>query len=304
MNIRDLQYLIALAETRHFGQAAERCFVSQPTLSGQIKKLEQELGITLFERSNRLVQITAAGAGVLEHARLIIEQADAIRQLASSFQDPTAGPLRIGAIPTISPYLMPVILKPLQLKYPNMRLVLFEEQTDTLLQRLRDHQIDAAILATEHPETDFKSIALYREPFWLAFPQKHKLYNHDEISQQDLDNTELLLLSEGHCLTKQVMQACHIVERNPHAEMANLRASSLETLLQLVSAGYGTTLVPALALNGPWISGRGVITRELNLPNTWRDVSLVYRASFPRISALEALVAVIKSNLPNTVEKH
>jgi LysR family hydrogen peroxide-inducible transcriptional activator len=301
MNLRDLQYLIAVAETRHFGKAAERCFVSQPTLSGQIKKLEQELGIDIFERSNRSVVITPAGEQILAHARLIMEQADAIRQLAQSYQDPVAGPLRVGAIPTISPYLMPLILNPLQQEHPQMRLVISEEQTDILLQRLHHHEIDAAILATEHSDNDLASIPLYREPFWLAHPSDHPLYTKEEINQQDLDATELLLLAEGHCLAQQAMEVCHIKDRQQRNDMANLRASSLETLLQLVAAGYGTTLVPALALTGSWVSGRGIITRELDLPNTWRQVSLYYRRSFPRAEALEALVHSIKSNLPNTV---
>ncbi|MBC8212821.1 MAG: LysR family transcriptional regulator [Gammaproteobacteria bacterium] len=303
MNLRDLQYLIALAETHHFGKASQRCFVSQPTLSGQIKKLEQELGITIFERNNRSVEITTAGEGILSHARIILEQADAIRQLALSYKDPTAGALRIGAIPTISPYLMPLILKPLQAKYAQMKLIISEEQTDTLLQRLKNHEIDAAILATQHPELDFSVIPLYKEPFWLAYPPNHAFYNQEEITQQDLDNTQLLLLSEGHCLAQQAMQACHLSERPEQGGMANLRASSLETLLQLVAVGYGTTLIPALSLTGSWISGRGVVTRELSLPNTWRQVSLYYRPSYPRIAALEALQQIIKANLPNTVEK-
>ena len=302
MNLRDLEYLIAVAETQHFGHAAQRCFVSQPTLSGQIKKLEEELGVTLFERTNRSVEITPAGNSVLAHARLILEQTDAIKLLAQSFQDPIAGSLNLGAIPTISPYLMPLLLRPLQRTYPQMRLVIAEEQTDTLLQRLHDHEIDAAILATDHPETDFLSIPLYREPFWLAHPQKHPFYTQEEITQNDLDNTELLLLAEGHCLAQQALEVCHMEERQQQGEWANLRASSLETLLQMVAAGYGTTLVPALALTGSWTSGRGIITRELNLANTWRQVVLFYRPSFPRTQALEALVSVIKDNMPNTVE--
>ncbi len=303
MNLRDLQYLIAVAETQHFGNAAKRCFVSQPTLSGQIKKLEQELGVVLFERSNHSVKITPAGQEILNHARLMIEQAETIKQLARSFSDPVSGSLKIGAIPTISPYLMPLILKPLQEKYPSMRLVISEEQTDTLLQRLQDHQIDAALLATEHPETSFTKIPLYREPFWIAFPQNHPFYTQDEITQQDLENSDLLLLSEGHCLAQQAMQACHLTERSQQGDMANLRASSLDTLLQLVAAGYGTTLIPATALSGSWASGSGIITRELNLPDTWRDVALYYRPVFPRKEALKALTETILSSLPNTVNK-
>ena len=148
MNLRDLKYIIAVAEKRHFGKAAERCFVSQPTLSGQIKKLEDALGIAIFERTNRSVEITPVGEEIVAHARQIMEQADVIEQLARAHQDPLAGPLRIGAIPTLSPYLMPLILAPLKKQLPQMKLVLSEELTDTLLERLHDHEIDAALLAT------------------------------------------------------------------------------------------------------------------------------------------------------------
>lgn len=302
MNIRDLKYLVAVADTQHFGKAAQRCFVSQPTLSGQIKKLEEDLGVVIFERSNRSVKITPAGQDILQHALLILEQVDAIQQLARSYQDPVAGPLRVGAIPTISPYLMPLILKPLQRDYPTLRLVLSEEPTDVLLQRLANHEIDAAIVATEHPETDFGVAPLFKEPFWLAHPLKHPLYTKDEITQQDLENLDLLLLAEGFCLADQVMEVCHLSERQLHGDMANLRASSLETLLQLVSAGYGSTLVPALAMTGSWTSGRGIATHELHLENSWRKVSLLYRSSFPRFQALQALIDTIVTHLPNTVE--
>jgi LysR family transcriptional regulator, hydrogen peroxide-inducible genes activator len=302
MNIRDLKYLIAVAETKHFGQAAQRCFVSQPTLSGQIKKLEEDLGVTIFERTNRSVKITAAGQDILQHAHLILEQVDAIQQLAQSYQDPVAGPLRIGAIPTISPYLLPLILKPLQQDYPKLKLVLSEEATDVLLQRLANHEIDAAILATDHPETDFESIPLFREPFWLAHPLNHPLYTRDEITQQDLEGLDILLLPDNYCLAQQAMEVCHLRERQQHGEMANLRASSLETLLQLVSAGYGCTLVPALAISGSWTTGRGIATHELHLDNSWRKVSLFYRSSFPRFQALQALITTILGHLPNTVK--
>jgi LysR family hydrogen peroxide-inducible transcriptional activator len=173
MNLRDLKYIIAVAETRHFGRAAERCFVSQPTLSGQIKKLEEELGVTLFERTNRSVEITPVGSVILTHARLILEQADLIQQLARAHQDPLAGPLRIGVIQTLSPYLMPLILMPLRKQHPQIKLVLSEEQTDALLERLRNHEIDAALLATPVTEQDFESLPLFDEPFWIAYPRKH-----------------------------------------------------------------------------------------------------------------------------------
>ena len=301
MNLRDLKYLIAVAETHHFGRAAERCFVSQPTLSGQIKKLEQELGVTVFERTNRSVMITPIGERILSHARLVMEQADAIQQLARACRDPLAGPLRIGAIPTLSPYLMPLVLMPLKLQYPQLKLVLSEEITETLLKRLRDHEIDAALLATPADDPDLAAIPLFDEPFWLAHPRKHPLYDKDEITRADLDEIELLLLSDGHCLTHQVMDVCGMANRAHQGEMADLRAASLETLLQLVGAGFGCTLVPALAVRGSWMTDSGIIARPLELPDAYRRVQLVYRSSFPRHAALQAFCRVILDNLPNTV---
>jgi len=158
MNLRDLKYIITVAETRHFGKAAERCFVSQPTLSSQIKKLEEMLGVTLFERTKRSVELTPIGEAIIEYARKITEQVDAMVQLAQAHQDPLSGPLRIGAIPTLSPYLIPLILLPLKTQYPQLQLVLNEEVTDMLLRRLRDHEIDAALIATAIDEADLEAL--------------------------------------------------------------------------------------------------------------------------------------------------
>ncbi|MDH5232932.1 MAG: LysR substrate-binding domain-containing protein [Gammaproteobacteria bacterium] len=303
MNLRDLEYVIAVAETHHFGKAATRCYVSQPTLSGQIKKLEEQLGVVIFERTNRSVEITPIGEKIISHARLILEQADAIKQLAQASRDPLAGVLRIGAIPTLSPYLMPLILLPFKKAYPQLKLALSEEITDTLLARLRNHEIDAALIATNINENDLVTVALFDEPFWLAHPRDIELYNKDEISQEDLDELDLLLLSDGHCLAKQVMDVCKTSEHANQSEFADMRAASLETLLQLVSAGFGSTLVPALATRGSWTTGSGIIARPLSLPNASRRVSLVYRQSFPRQQAIQAFVNTIMSNLPNTVKK-
>ncbi|EXJ14670.1 LysR substrate-binding domain-containing protein [Imhoffiella purpurea] len=303
VNLRDLKYILAVAETRHFGRAAERCFVSQPTLSGQIKKLEDELDVVIFERTNRSVEITPVGQSILSHARLALEQAEAIEQVARAHQDPMAGPLRIGAIPTLSPYLMPLVLVPLKHTYPKLKLVLSEEITDMLLGRLARHEIDAALLATPVDESDFEAMPLFDEPFWLAHPAGHPLNDKDEISAQDLEDVELLLLADGHCLTHQVMDVCRLAERPVHGEMADLRAASLETLLQLVGAGFGCTLVPALAIRGGWMTDTGIIARQLHLSDAFRRISLVYRRSFPRRQALEAFAAVVRERLPNTVTR-
>jgi LysR family hydrogen peroxide-inducible transcriptional activator len=303
MNLRDLKYVVAVAETRHFGRAAERCFVSQPTLSGQIKKLEDELGVTIFERTNRSVEVSPIGQQIISHARLLLEQAAVIQEVARAHQDPLAGPLRIGAIPTLSPYLMPLILVPLKRQYPQLKLVLSEELTLALIARLHQHELDAILLATATEDADLADIPLFDEPFWLATPRSHPLYSKDDISREDLEAVDLLLLSEGHCLSQQVMEVCNLAERPHRGEMADLRAASLETLLQLVGAGFGCTLVPALAIRGSWMTDSGIIARPLSLPDAYRRISLVYRRSFPRVPALEALVKVIQTHLPNTVRR-
>ncbi len=298
MNLRDLKYFIALAETRHFGQAAARSFVSQPTLSGQVKKLEDELGVMLFERTKKAVALTPVGAVLLPHARRAVEEAEALAQLARAGRDPLAGPLRLGAIPTLSPYLMPLVLAPLKRKHPKLQLVLTEELTERLLERLHHHELDAALIATPVKDAEFSTRALFDEPFWLAIPRKHPLYTKDTIGRRDLDRIELLLLAEGHCLAEQAMEVCHRPSRAQTGEQADLRAASLDTLLQLVGAGMGATLVPALALRS---AGAGVVTRPIEVPDAYRRVSLVWRRSFPRAAAIEALAEIILANLPNTV---
>jgi LysR family hydrogen peroxide-inducible transcriptional activator len=270
-------------------------------LSGQIKKLEDHLGVTVFERTNRSVEVTPVGQAIIDRARLALEQAEAIEQLARAHQDPLAGPLRIGVIPTLSPYLMPLILVPLRRLYPQTRLVLSEEITDSLLARLHHHEIDAALLATPVDDPDLTAMPLFDEPFWLAHPRTHPLQEKDEVTAKDLEEIDLLLLAEGHCLTHQVMEVCHLVDREQTGEMGDLRAASLETLLHLVGAGFGCTLVPALAIRGGWMTDTGIIARRLDLPDACRRISLVFRRSFPRRPALDAFAGVIRDHLPNTV---
>ncbi len=303
MNLRDLKYVLAVAETRHFGRAAQRCFVSQPTLSGQIKKLEEELGVVLFERTKRSVEITPIGEQILAHARAMLEQAEAITDLARSHHDPLQGALRVGAIPTLSPYLMPLILAPLKARYPQMRLILSEELTDALLARLARHEIDAALIATPVDPGDFESVDLFDEPFWLAHPVDHPLYDKMDVTLADIDKRELLLLSEGHCLADQVMDVCRMQDRMEQGDGADFHAASLQTVLQLVGAGFGCTLVPALAVRGPWMTDSGIVARELDGRSAGRTVRMVFRKSFPRRAALDAFAAIVLKALPNTVTR-
>jgi len=301
MNLRDLQYLIAVAETGHFGKAAKRCFVSQPTLSSQIIKLEDHLGVKVFERTNRSVNITPVGEKIIDHARKSIEQAEAIDQIARAHRDPLAGILRVGAIPTLSPYLTPLILAPLIKNYPQLELVLTEETTSNLEDRLRNHDIDVALLATPLKEEGLAEKQLFDEPFWLIHPKGHDLYTKEEITRADLADLDILLLSEMHCLSKQVMKVCRLKERR-EGIMESLGAFTLETLVQLVSAGYGCTLVPALSVHGGWMTASGVIARQLDVPEAKRRIRMVYRNSFPQPQTLNVLAQVIKDKLPNTVK--
>lgn len=301
MNLRDLRYLVAVADARHFGRAAAACFVSQPTLSGQIRKLEEELGVALFERDSKSVATTPVGEEVIRHARLALEQADAMRAAAEAHKDPLAGPLRLGVIPTLAPYLIPLVLRPLRARYPELRLVLSEEITTSLVDRLRSHALDAALVATDEADAELAAIPLFVEPFWAAVPRKHPLAQADEVSVRQVNATDVLLLADGHCLADQVQSVCG-ASRAATSEAGDLRAASLETLLQLVGAGEGTTLVPALALRGAWTTDAGVVAIPLRAADAHRTVSLVYRRAYPRVRALEALADVIAESLPNTVK--
>lgn len=302
VNLRDLKYLVAVAEHRHFGRAAEACCVSQPTLSGQLKKLENYLGVTLFERSSKSVVTTAAGEEILRHARLAVEQAQTILEVAQAHRDPLAGPLRLGVIHTLSPYLMPLVLRPLGARCPSLRLVLSEEMTDSLLARVREHGLDAALIATVVSEAELDSIPLFDEPFWIAYPPQHPLADLKDISARDLARADLLLLADGHCLADQARSLCGTAALPRSPEANDLRAASLETLLHLVRAGFGTTLVPALAIRKPWLAEHGIIARPLHIPEAQRTIRLVYRRAFPRVQALEALAQVVLDALPGTVQ--
>ena len=301
MNLRDLKYLVTVANTHHFGHAAEQCFVSQPTLSGQIKKLEEELGVILFERTKRSVETTPIGDVIVAQAKQVLEQADLLKQQADSYQDPLVGPLRIGIIPTLSPYLMPLILKPLQEKHPQIKLILSEEFTDTLLTRLRKHEIDVALIATPVEDSNLESIPLFDEPFWLAHPQNHPLSGKKKIIISDLHDEDLLLLAEGHCLADQMMEVCHMKDRSLLGDMADFRAASLETLLQMVASGFGSTLLPALALNAYSHKNSTLSISQLQLPGAYRKISLIYRHTFPRQEVIEVFTKIVLQNLPNSV---
>lgn len=289
MNLRDLRYALAVAEHRHFGRAAELCHVSQPTLSTQLRKLEEELGVVLFERTNKSVAPTAAGEALLAHARAAVEAADAMLALAQASRDPLRGPLRLGVIPTLAPYLLPLIFGPLHDALPGLALEPWEDVTGALLDRLRNHELDAALLATEDGSPDLEDEVLFTEPFLAALPAEHPLTARDRVREQDLA-PDILVLADGHCLRDQALSACG--QAGPRA--GALRASSLSTLMNMVAAGYGTTLIPGLAAG--IARDTGIILRPLQ-GNAGRQIRLVTRTTFPRRAATQAIATLIRQRL-------
>ena len=296
MNLRDLRYLVAAADTEHFGRAAERCHVSQPTLSGQIRKLEETLGIALFERSHRSVALTDAGREITEHARDILGRVQRMEELALSRRDALVGPLRIGVIPTLCAYLLPHLLPVLRASSPELRPVLSEEVTAVLLGRLRDHEIDVALVATREGEDDLVETPLFDEPLWLAMPERHALAGARRVGAAALADPGLpvLTLAEGHCLAERVRELCSVGTGS--VLDADLRATSLETLLQLVAAGRGVTLVPALAVGRLQIPG--IVCRPLDVDGGSRRIALLRRRSSSRLPAIEALGQAVSDCLP------
>ena len=282
MNLQDLRYIAAVSSLRHFGRAAEACHVSQPTLSSQIRKLEEELGVALFERTNKRVDLTPTGARILKHANCVLEEADQIEAIAKAAHDPMRGPFRLGVIPTLAPYLMPLILQPLQTEYPGLSVELWEDGTRRLLEMVRNHRLDAALLATVVEEPELTGLSLFDEPLIAALPSEHPLSPHRSVAESELAG-DLLVLADGHCLSNQALQACG--RRRQHRQ-GTWQAASLETLVNLVAAGYGTTLIPALAASS--LSSRGIILRPLQ-GKTARTIRLASRRTFPRPQALRAL---------------
>ena len=301
MNLRDLHYVIAVADLGHFGRAAESCHVSQPTLSGQILKLEEELGVKLFEREGRSVRTTAVGAEIVGRARQAVAAADEITALARASRDPLAGPIRLGIIPTLAPYMMPWMLPRAAEALPRAPLKITEDLTGNLLDALFEARIDAAIIATDPPEKLVDHL-LFDEPFWVVMPPGHPLAAHETLEAGDIDPKSLLLLTDGHCLRDQALDFCGAQDAG-RAAGADVRATSLETLLQLTAANYGMTLVPRLAVGR---SGRGferLAARPLAGPHRSRRVRLVHRAASARAAALARLAEAIREAAPAEVEK-
>ncbi len=298
MNLRDLRYLLAMAEHEHFGRAAKACGVSQPTLSVQLRKLEELLGVALFERSSRTATPTAACRRLLGHARAAVAETEAILAVARDLRDPLAGRFRLGIIPTLAPYLLPLVFAPLRDALPDLELEPWEDQTAALLDRLRAHELDAVLLATEVDGPDLASRPLFAEPFLAALPPDHPLVGHAVVAEADLAR-DILVLADGHCLRDQTLEACGRNGALGSALGGALRASSLPTLLNMVAAGYGTTLIPGLAAGAA--QDAGIVLRPL-AAQAGRTVRIAWRAHFPRRAAVEAVGDVLATRLRGFVQ--
>jgi len=292
MNLRDLEYLTAVYDLRHFRKAAERCHVSQPTLSGQLKKLEEYLGVQLMERGSRnKVIFTPIGDEVVRRARNILSEAAEIEDLARSGSDPMSGRLRVGVIPTLAPYLLPLVMDPIRANFPKLRLLVQEAQTEAIVGMLKRGELDLAILALPVPGEGFCELDLFREPFYLAVPRNHPLAKRAAVDTDDLSGQQVLLLEDGHCLRGQALDICFAAGAK---EVDNFRATSLETLRHLVAADSGVTLVPELAVDKGSVGNSAVVYVPFKPPAPTRRIGLLYRKNASRVETFQRLGAALR----------
>lgn len=292
MNLRDLRYLVALADLKHFGRAAEACFVSQPTLSTQIKKFEDELGVPLIERNPRNVMLTDVGVAVVARARAMLHEADQIKNIARRAKDPESGTVKIGIFPTLGPYLLPHVVPNIVKKFPKLELMLFEEKTESVLKKLHDGDLDAGIIALPIHDDTLHTEFLFEESFVLAVPKGSALAKLKKIKLSDLANERLLLLDDGHCLRDQALEVCQMAGVG---ERAGFRATSLETLRHMVSANVGMTLLPALTVQPPVPPTPNVVLIPFAAPVPNRRIAIVWRRTSALTVFLQQLVPLLKT---------
>lgn len=291
MNLRALQYLVKLAEFKHFSKAAEACFVSQPTLSTQIMKLEEELGVALVERIPRKVQLTPVGEEIALRARHVLRDIEQIRMTARRSRDPETGLLRLGLFPTLAPYLLPHIVPAVRKRFPDLKLQLAEEKTENLLELLDNGMLDAAMLALPVPAEGLEVEVLFEEPFMLALPASHPLAERERVELSDLDGEELLLLEDGHCLRDQALEVCAMAGAH---ERVDFHATSMETLRQMVAAEIGLTLLPVLAVKPPIPATENLLVRPFVSPPPSRTIALVWRRTSPLGALMERFAKCVR----------
>lgn len=293
-SIRQLQYLIAVVELRHFGKAAERCFVTQSTLSAGIQELETLLGAAVLERSKRKVIPTPLGLVLVEKAREVLALSENIVEEARGEHEPLTGKLRLGVIPTIGPFLLPKVLPAIRRKYRKLDLYLIEDQTAHILERIHAGELDCAIIALPYEMERMQSQVFWSENFWVAFPKKHHLSEGGSIDAMDLPADELLLLEEGHCFRDHALSACH---REGLQTKAAFQGTSLYTLLEMVAGGQGITFIPDMATHSSLIKHRGVNLRALAEEGPHRDIGLVWRSTFYRKRDMKLLAETMAERL-------
>ncbi|UTW53097.1 LysR family transcriptional regulator [bacterium SCSIO 12827] len=293
--LRQLQYLIAVAEDGHFGRAAERCFVTQSTLSAGIQELESILGVTVIERTKRRVTVTPLGLELVARARRVLAEVEDMTVTAKASTRPLTGLLRLGAIPTIGPYVLPKVLPPLRASYPELRLFLREDRTARLVDQLVGGELDAALIALPYDTADLEHMVLADDPFWLAVPRDHPLAGtKDAVAPDVLDSEDLLLLEDGHCLRDHALAACR---RQPAPGRSDaFQATSLYTLVELVAGGFGTTLLPGVALQSDHIKAADVVLRPL-AGGVGRQIALAWRRNSARRSEYKLLGQFLKNQL-------
>ncbi|AQS50601.1 MAG TPA: LysR family transcriptional regulator [Paenalcaligenes hominis] len=298
MTLTELKYIVAVARERHFGRAAEACYVSQPTLSVAIRKLEEELDVTIFERGGAEVGVTPIGLRIIEQAQKVLEEGANLKEIAKEGQNPLSGPLRVGIIYTVAPYLLPLLV-PQQIKLtPQMPLVLQENYTVRLLELLRQGELDAAIVALPLNDSGFMVRELYDEPFVVAIPQGHEWSGRSHVDSSELKNETMLLLGTGHCFRDQVLDVCPELSRfsaTSEGIQRTFEGSSLETIRHMVATGIGVTVLPATALSSTVQENALLEYIPFNAPVPDRRIVLVWRKSFPRAAAIDALTEAILS---------
>ena len=295
MNLRDLKYLVALADHKHFGRAAAACYVSQPTLSTQIKKLEDELGVPLVERAPRKVMLTPAGRDAAERARRIVAEVEQMKEAARRSQDPEAGTVRLGMFPTLGPYLLPHVVPRIRARFPHLELLLVEEKSDVLLSRLREGKLDAGLLALPVADDQLHTEFLFEEPFVLAVPESHPLAQRGSLTLAELSHQQLLLLEDGHCLRELALDVCRLSGAN---EKSEFRATSLETLRQMVAADVGITLLPTLAVKPPVARSPNIHLLGFSDSHPSRRIAMVWRKSSAMSGFLQVFAQVFRELPP------
>ena len=299
MNLRDLRYLVTLADLGHFGRAAEACHVSQPTLSTQIRKLEDELGVALVERAPRHLLLTPAGKDIVERARRVLAEVEQMRETGRRTADPEAGSVRLGMFPTLGPYLLPHVVPNIRKRFPRLELLLVEEKTEALLAMLRAGKLDAAVLALPLQDDGLEVAFLFEEPFVIAMPDTHPLASHRSLDLAELADQHLLLLEDGHCLRHQALEVCSLAGAG---EKEGFRATSLETLRQMVAAGVGMTLLPMLAVKPPVPVSTSIQLLPFRDPAPARRLAMVWRRSSAMTPLLHQLAALLRELPPELLE--